>query len=56
MAGPSDLLTMGNQGDAVLVAESFVSLLGRVPGTQLGAELRAAQPGHLRRDRAIPPS
>ena len=44
MAGPSDLLTMGNQGDAVLVAESFVSLLGRVPGTQLGAELRAASP------------
>ncbi len=44
MAGPSDLLTMGNQGDAVLVAESFVSLLGRVPKTQLGAALRAASP------------
>ena len=44
MAGPSDLETMGNQGDAVLVAESFVSLLGRVPEAQLGAELRAASP------------
>ena len=44
MAGPSDLLTMGNQGDAVLVAESFVSLLGHVPQQQLGAELRAASP------------
>ena len=44
MAGPSDLLTMGNQGDAVLVAESFVSLLGRVPEHQLGADLKAASP------------
>jgi acetyl esterase/lipase len=44
MAGPSDLLTMGNQGDAVGVAESFVSLLGRVPHHQLGADLRAASP------------
>jgi acetyl esterase/lipase len=44
MAGPSDLLTMGNQGDAVGVAESFVSLLGRVPRHQLGADLRAASP------------
>ena len=44
MAGPSDLLTMGSQGDAVLVAESFVSLLGRVPTAQLGADLRAASP------------
>ena len=25
MAGPSDLLTMGDQGDAVLVAETFIS-------------------------------
>ena len=44
MAGPSDLLTMGNQGDAVGVAESFVTLLGRVPHHQLGADLRAASP------------
>jgi len=44
MAGPSDLLTMGNQGDAVLVAERFVSLLGRVRRDQLGANLKAASP------------
>jgi acetyl esterase/lipase len=44
MAGPSDLLTMGNQGDAVGVAETFVSLLGRVPHHELGADLRAASP------------
>jgi acetyl esterase/lipase len=44
MAGPSDLLTMGDQGDAVGVAESFVSLLGRVPHHQLGADLRKASP------------
>ena len=44
MAGPSDLLTMGDQGDAVLVAESFISLLGGVPSKQLGAELEKASP------------
>jgi len=44
MAGPSDLLTMGDQGDAVLVAETFISLLGRAPNTQLGADLRKASP------------
>ena len=44
MAGPSDLLTMGNQGDATLVAESFISLLGRVPSRQLGADLEKASP------------
>jgi acetyl esterase/lipase len=44
MAGPSDLLTMGDQGDAVLVAESFISLLGAVPTSQLGADLRKASP------------
>ncbi len=44
MAGPSDLLTMGDQGDAVLVAESFISLLGSVPSRQLGADLRKASP------------
>ena len=44
MAGPSDLLTMGDQGDAVLVAESFLSLLGSVPPRQLGADLKKASP------------
>jgi acetyl esterase/lipase len=44
MAGPSDLLTMGYRGDAVGVAESFVSLLGPVPHHQLGADLLAASP------------
>ena len=44
MAGPSDLLTMGDQGDAVLVAESFISLLGSVPSKQLGADLEKASP------------
>lgn len=44
MAGPSDLLTMGDQGDAVLVAESFISLLGNVPSRQLGADLKKASP------------
>ena len=36
--------TMGNQGDAVLVAESFISLLGNVPSRQLGADLKKASP------------
>jgi len=44
MAGPSDLLTMGDQGDAVPVAESFISLLGSVPRGQLGADLQKASP------------
>ncbi len=44
MAGPSDLLTMGDQGDAVLVAESFISLLGSVRASQLGADLQKASP------------
>ena len=44
MAGPSDLLTMGNQGDSFTVAETFVDLLGRVPKKQIGADLRAASP------------
>jgi acetyl esterase/lipase len=44
MAGPSDLLTMGDQGDAVLVAESFISLLGNVRPKKLGAELKKASP------------
>jgi acetyl esterase/lipase len=44
MAGPTDLLTMGDQGDAVLVAESFISLLGSVPSPQLGTDLKRASP------------
>jgi acetyl esterase/lipase len=44
MAGPSDLLTMGNQGDSFTVAETFVDLLGHVPHNQIGADLRAASP------------
>jgi acetyl esterase/lipase len=44
MAGPSDLLTMGDQGDAVNVAESFISLLGSVPNGQVGVDLKMASP------------
>jgi acetyl esterase/lipase len=44
MAGPSDLLTMGNRGDSHLVTKSFVDLLGHVPEGKLGAELSAASP------------
>ena len=46
MAGPSDLLTMGDQGDAVLVARDFESLLGSVPAPDLTAALEAASPVH----------
>lgn len=44
MAGPSDFLTMGNQGDSVGVAETFVKLLGPFHRKKLGADLRAASP------------
>ena len=44
MAGPSDLLTLGNQGDSFGVAETFVSLLGPIPHKQVGSDLRAASP------------
>jgi acetyl esterase/lipase len=44
MAGPSDLLTLGNQGDSLLVAETFVRLLGPVAHKTLGAHLRADSP------------
>ena len=44
MAGPSDLLTMGDQGDSGLVQDSFISLLGAVPPPRLGAALTAASP------------
>jgi acetyl esterase/lipase len=44
MAGPSDLLTLGNKGAAVLVASSFIHLLGNVPHKQVGADLKQASP------------
>jgi acetyl esterase/lipase len=44
MAGPSDLLTLGNKGAAALVAGSFIHLLGNVPHKQVGADLRRASP------------
>jgi len=44
MAGPADLLTMGNQGDSGLVQDSFISLLGAIPPDALGAALTAASP------------
>jgi acetyl esterase/lipase len=44
MAGPADLLTMGNQGDSGIVQDSFISLLGSIPPQQLGAALKAASP------------
>jgi acetyl esterase/lipase len=44
MAGPSDLLTLGDQGESMLVQENFISLLGDVPPQQLAAALRAASP------------
>jgi acetyl esterase/lipase len=44
MAGPSDLLTLGNKGAAALVAGSFINLLGDVPRKQVGADLKRASP------------
>jgi acetyl esterase/lipase len=44
MAGPSDLLTMGDQGDAVLVAQEFRRLLGAVATPDLDAQLKADSP------------
>jgi acetyl esterase/lipase len=44
MAGPSDLLTMGDQGISGVVQDSFISLLGNVPAGDLGADLKAASP------------
>jgi acetyl esterase/lipase len=44
MAGPSDLLTLGNQGISGVVQDSFISLLGNPPPGRLGAELLAASP------------
>jgi acetyl esterase/lipase len=44
LAGPSDLLTMGDAGESGVVSDSFISLLGNVAPDQLGAELQAASP------------
>jgi acetyl esterase/lipase len=44
MAGPSDLITMGDQGDSGIVQDSFISLLGSVAPQRLGAALTAASP------------
>jgi acetyl esterase/lipase len=68
MAGPSDLLTLGNAGAASLVRRNFVSLLGGVAPDQLDAALRAASPVtyvtpgdppflllHSDNDRIVPP-
>ena len=45
MAGPSDLLTLGDDpGQSMLVQENFLSLLANVPSRQLGAALRLASP------------
>jgi len=44
MAGPSDLLTMGDQGDAVLVSKEFLRLLGSVATPNLAAALKADSP------------
>jgi acetyl esterase/lipase len=44
MAGPTDLLTLGNQGISGVVQDSFISLLGSVAPDRLGAALQAASP------------
>jgi acetyl esterase/lipase len=44
MAGPSDLLTLGDQGGSLLVQESFLSLIGGVPADRLATTLKAASP------------
>ncbi|MGA8372646.1 MAG: alpha/beta hydrolase [Acidimicrobiales bacterium] len=43
-AGPSNLLTLGEEGAAGLVHDNFVSLLGPVPAEQVPSELKAASP------------
>jgi acetyl esterase/lipase len=44
MAGPTDLLTLGNQGISGVVQDSFISLLGDIAPAKLGAALQAASP------------
>jgi acetyl esterase/lipase len=43
-AGPSNLVTLGEEGGPGLVQDNFVSLLGPVPPEQVPAELKAASP------------
>ncbi len=43
-AGPSNLVTLGEEGPPGVVRDDFVSLLGPVPAEQLPAELTAASP------------
>jgi acetyl esterase/lipase len=43
-AGPSNLVTLGEEGVPGLVKDNFVSLLGPVPPEQVPAELKAASP------------
>ena len=69
MAGPSDLLRLGDKGAAPLVRQSFISLLGNVAPDQVDAALRAASPVtyvapdnppflllHSDNDRIVPPA
>jgi len=44
LAGPSSLLTLGQEGASSIVTKNFVSLLAQVPSGQLDAELQAASP------------
>jgi acetyl esterase/lipase len=44
MAGPSDLLTLGDQGASMLVQQNFISLLETESAGRLNAALRAASP------------
>jgi acetyl esterase/lipase len=44
LAGPSNLVTLGDEGGSGAVQDNFVSLLGPVPAEQLPAELKAASP------------
>jgi acetyl esterase/lipase len=44
LAGPSNLVTLGDEGGPGLVKDNFESLLGPVPAEQLAAELKAASP------------
>jgi acetyl esterase/lipase len=43
-AGPSNLVTLGEEGAPGVVQSNFISLLGSVPPEQLPAELKAASP------------
>jgi acetyl esterase/lipase len=49
MAGPSDLLTLGNRGDSHLVTESFRRSARPCPTQKAGCRTPCRQPGDLRR-------